>query len=234
MSENDANIKRVFLFTPNRDYVRPYFERYMPDFEFTGDINHADYAIMVSSTDIYDVTQGLNFNELTPLKIDGQEYYNEKEFECLCKSACLRPLILRCANIVATGMKGPVRNMADHIYRGFYLNIVGNEAVISAVHAVDLPKFSLKLLDLPGIYNVTDGTSVYMNELADALAWRLGQKRIFSIKASWYRLFYGRKKYSLATRSLTYSSEKLLSEVDCKPTSVIEYLKTHVYDSQSL
>ncbi len=224
----------LYLFTPSSSFVRPYFERLMSQYRLTDDPAEAEAALMISSTDIYDVTDGDNFNELTPLKADSSLAADEQAFTEICNARGLKPTILRCAPIVGTGMIGWPRQLAEKIYRGTYLGVSGNDARRSVVHAVSLPDAASAVLKSGEIYNVTDTVDPLVTDLADALAWRIAQKRIFSLKPKWFSLIFGKKKLDNACRSLTFSCEKLRSAANFSPVSTVEYLKTHVYDERSL
>lgn len=224
----------LFLYTPNAEFVRPYFDRLMSEYRITDSAENASAAVMISSTDIYDADNGSNFNELTPLKQNSPTADAENHFITVCRDNGLTPTILRCAPIVGTGMTGMPRQLAGQIYRGTFIALQGNEARMSLVHAVSLPDAARIAIGRDDIFNVTDSTDPTLNDFADALAWRISQKRIFSLPLKWYRLFFGRKKTESVCRSLTFSCEKLRSAGEFKPVAVVEYLKTHVYNDASL
>lgn len=231
---NEDQRPALYLFTPSSPFVRPYFERLMPDYRMTDEPAEAVSAVMISSTDVYDVESGENFNELTPVKQDSELAAAERTFVETCTAAGLQPTILRCAPVVCTGMTGWTREMAEKIYRGTYLGISGNEARRSVIHAISLPSAALGVLNSGETFNVTDTIDPTIPTLADAFAWRIAQKRIFSLKPKWYRLISSKKKFDAASRSLTFSCEKLRSHCDFNPVSTVEYLKSHVYDENSL
>ena len=235
MNESNEDKRPVlYLFTPSCDFVRPYFERLMPEWRIADTPDSASAAVMVSSTDIYDVGCGTNFNELSPLVPDGPWACAEESFIAACSEAVLPPTVLRCAPIVATGMTGMPRELAEKIYRGTYIGISGNDARCSVVHAVSLPDAARCVMTSGGIFNVTDTVDPTVNDLAEALAWRIAQKCNFYLKPKWYRLIFGKKKYDRQTRTLTFSCEKLRSAGDFNPVSTVDYLKNHVYDEKSL
>lgn len=233
-ASNDQQLPTLYLFTPGRDFVRPYFERNMTGYTISDNPDGADCAVMISTTGVYDVTEGLCFNEFTPLLETSLEVAEEKLFQNHCSERGLNPVILRCADIVGTGMTGYPRELANKIYRGTYLNISGNTAVRSFVHAVSLPDAANLALARPDIYNVTDRSDTPLNDFADALAWRISQKRIFSLGSKWFKFIFGKSNYERQTRSLTFSCEKIASVGEFKPVGVVEYLKNHVYDESSL
>ena len=231
---NEDQRPALYLFAPSAHFVRPYFERHVKDYRITDEPGEAAAAVMISSTDIYDVDCGENFNELTPVKSDSPWLKDEQIFTETCRSHGLKPTVLRCAPVVCTGMTGWPREMAEKIYRGSYVGVSDNEARRSVVHAVSLPEAASGVINTGETYNVTDTVDPTVDMLADALAWRIAQKRIFKLKPKWYRLIFGKKKYETACRTLTFSCEKLRSRCDFKPVSTVEYLKTHVYDASSL
>lgn len=228
------NLPQLYLYTPGADFVRPYFEKSLTDYLISDTAIGANHAVMISSTEIYDVQQGLNYNELTPVNAESQYALDEQEFKSTCAKHGLHPTILRAAPVICTGMTGFPREIAEKIYKGTYFNIKGNDAQRSIVHAVDLPQAARLTLDSGDIFNVTDDSSTKVIDLADALAWRIAQKRLFTLGPKWYRFLFGKKNYEQSTLSLTFSAEKLKSAVAYKPVSVVEYLKTHTYDESSL
>lgn len=235
MKENNDDLRPIlYLFTPSADFVRPYFERLMPDWLIADAPDGADAAVMISTTDIYDVESGTNFNELSPIKPDCSHADDENRFIDLCKAAGLKPTILRCAPIVGTGMTGMPHETAEKIYRGTFIGISGNEARRSVVHAVSLPDAARSVLSSGDIFNVTDTVDPTLNEFAEALAWRIAQKRIFYLKPKWFRLIFGKKRLTRDSLTLTFSCEKLRSAGNFSPVSTVDYLKTHVYDEASL
>lgn len=234
MKESNEDTRPIlFLYTPQADYVRPYFERMMDEYRISDTPDNADYAVMISSTDVYAVTEGENFNELTEVK-DCQTLVDEKHFAELCRGSHISPTVLRCAPVVCTGMHGWPRALAEKIYRGTFIALKDNDARRSVVHAVSLPDAVRAVLGRDEVFNVTDCQDPTVNELAEALAWRMSQKRIFSLKAKWLRFLIGKKRMKEAGLSLTFSCEKLRSSGNYNPVAVTEYLKTHVYDEKSL
>lgn len=233
MTRNDDK-PALYLFTPFAEFVMPYFERYMPEYRITRDPLDAVRAIMVSSTEIYDVPEGDDIDELAPIDTSGTTYRKEQEFKETCRSHGLESPILRCAGIVGTGMNGFTRRIAESIYRGFFLKIDGNPACRSLIHARDIPEAARLVLDKNDTFNVTDKRKNTINDLADALAWRMGQKRLFALSPKWYRLLMGKRKFAEHTRSITFSCGKLDAIGKFDPVSVTKYLKTHVYDDESL
>ncbi len=142
--------------------------------------------------------------------------------------------VLACANIVGTGMTGFPMEVARRIAAGSYYHIAGNEARLSTLHAVDLARAVALVIGKPGVYFVNDGCNPTYAEFAEALAWRIKQKRILTLKPSWARwLMNGRLRRAI-TDDTTFDGSAFASDFNFKPNSVTEYLRTHVYDDESL
>lgn len=153
------------------------------------------------------------------------------------KAGARRILILRSAPVVGTGMTGYPRRLVGRVASGVFMQIDGADGRRSVVHATDLALAARLLVEkstAEGVFNVSDAADPTVGELAEALAFRLGQKRIFKLKASWARWLPCKR--SLARRRLerTISIARLCAETDFSPVPVTEYLRSHVYDSSSL
>lgn len=165
---------------------------------------------------------------------DEAEGYVDGEFDDYCRQRQLPVVVIRCPYIVGTGMGGLTRKIAAGIFKGTFVHITGNDARISVVHATDVAKAASIAAGSQGSYTLTDGTDPTVHDLADALAYRMGDKRIFSIGPRWAKLWYGGTYYTTLTTSHTAPDTFSTVFPDFHPVSVVEYLKTHVYDEQSL
>lgn len=165
---------------------------------------------------------------------DETEGYVDGEFDEYCRQRQLPVAVIRCPYIVGTGMTGLVRKIAAGIYKGTFVHIAGNDARISIVHATDVAKAASAAAGTQGTYTLTDGVDPTVHDLSDAFAYRMGDKRIFSIGPKWAKLWYGRTYYTTLTTSHTATDSFCVVYPDFHPVSVVEYLKTHVYDEQSL
>lgn len=142
--------------------------------------------------------------------------------------------MLQSPSIVGTGMIGLPRRIAAGIHKGSFVHIAGNEARVSVVHATDVARAAAMAAGTAGAFNLTDLADPTVHDLAEALSWRLGQKRIFTIAPRWARLWLGKQFYSQLTTPRTTPETFSHFFPDFTPVSVTEYLKTHVYDEQSL
>lgn len=198
-----------------------------------------DAAVMISSTDIYDVTEGRDYAEDTRLKSDSPLVRDEAMFADFCSRHALPCLILRAANIIGTGMTGLPMRMARGIARGMLMHIQGNDAAVSVVHALDVARLSVTLQRVPGIYNLTDGTSPTVDTLIDALAHRMSDKRVGTLRPRWARWLYGRRYYDTLTHTLTFDDSRLRRTLedlgaDTAMTQVVNRLNTHTYGQDDI
>ncbi len=164
-----------------------------------------------------------------------------------CDEAGTVLYILRPAMVVGTGMQGVLRRLVNRIYRGTYRHVSGNDARVSVVHASTLADVVAVLMYLRdgGIYNVTDGYEPSRHDLAEALAWRLDHKRIYTVSLSKARLLAKIGDYVPVTmfttgalekemESFTFDSHAIFEHTGVKPEAVTYYLCNHKYDESSL
>lgn len=222
-----------FVFhAPDNEFLLPYIEREVGK-------NPPPLAVMVSSTDIYQPDSGAILAENARQRTDSIWAMREAEFLKDYPDG----VILRAAPIVGTGMTGAMRRLAEEIYRGRYFHFPGNEARKSVVHAVDIAAvvgilLKTDMASLPArVFNITDDTDPLLHDLAEALAYRIDNKRISNISTRpqqlFARWFYGRR-YEYYSTDERFSCEALKAAVGFAPTPVCEYLRTHVYDESSL
>lgn len=165
------------------------------------------------------------------------------DYACvLCKAGEGKPLltednvvVIECPWVIGTGMTGAPRELAERIWRDTFFHVAGREIPVAAIHATDVARAVRLTLGKPGLYRVTDLRRHTLDELADALAWRMGQKRVLTAPARWARWLPG---YAFCCRCADLppadGSAFAAQFPDFKPADVVEYLKTHVYDETSL
>lgn len=259
----DAPRKVFLLLCPEREFLVPYLERQLgPGWDIVtrlADTNAPDRALMISSTEIYNVEQGLNYDETTEVYAESSWHAHEKMFEAYCRQRSLAPVIVRCAYIVGTGMtglpmliarrihSGTMRHIADprprhetRLNRGRDLAPVREHAMVSVVHAVDVA-LAADLLTRPGrtpeeseIFNLTDNCATDADRLVDALASRVNNKHVPAARPFWARILNGTRLTRFLTTSFTFNPAKIIRATGITPNVVTEYLTTHVYDENSL
>lgn len=242
--KNKEPLPLVGVFYNGKEFLQPYFKRQFEDYEIDGDIFAAlfekrplVYAIMISDADIYNRSEGESLTEDEPADQLSPIYKHEQDFVTQCKESSIPYLVLRTANVVATGMNGFPRKMVNGIYRGVYFNIKGNESMMSAVHGVDVAGVAYKAIrnNVTGIYNCVSPELYQISMFASALGFRMNQKKVFSLPLRWARMIYGKSYFYRLTHTLTFSSQRLTDASGYTGWhNVIDYLQTHVYDHESL
>ena len=228
-------------------FVLPYISRTLPGvkIEEPGSDSATDFAIMLSSADIYGAGSLCNAAETDAIDTNSPHCAAEKAFAEWAAATNVPAVILRCADIIGTGMTGFPRELANAIWRGTFFHFPGNEAQRSAIHASDLAAIVAALAEANAggdakteIYNVADGSDPTVHALAEALAFRMSNKRISTLSTrpqQWFgRVVYGKKKYAAYTTSRTVSTARLAAAIAYSTTPVCEYLRTHNYDESSL
>lgn len=222
----------IIFLTPENEFLRPYIEREMGKCE-------PKHSVMISSTDIYIPDSEAITAEDGPTDENSPWAGYEKSFI----ESHPDGIILRAAPIVGTGMTGKVRRLAEEIYRARFFHFPGNEARKSIVHATDVAKAAAYIAKngVQGtdkhIFNLCDGVDPTLHDIAEALAFRMSNKRISTLSTNPQqiigRMLYG-KRYRDYTTDERFNGEALLAAIPLKPVSVCEYLRTHVYDENSL
>ena len=213
------------------------------------------HVVVVSSTAVYGLSSGENIDETAPVRpADNASRHLvsiEERIKERCKATGAICTILRPADVVGTGMEGFTGKLARDVNNGSYMHVEGNDAQRSIVHAIDVAKAVRAVSDkqdsiIEGIYNLTDRSGATIEQLADAIAYRLGNKRLFSIglktaKAlallgdlTFGALTWTRKKLKARTTTLTFNSFAISKHTAWEPMSATEYLKTHKYSEDDI
>lgn len=207
--------------------------------------------VYISSVQVYGKSEGEDFDESTPIEPAtnyGKSKHNAERFLTKwCDEREVTLSIIRPALIVGTGMKGTLRSMVNGIYRGYYHHLKGNNARRSVIHASDVSLVVRKIASIGGTYNLTDGVNPSVHELAEALAFRMGDKRIYTMPMGLARFAakvgdlvcpsrfpITTTRLAQLTSTLTFNSDAITSAIDWKPNCVTHYLRTHNYDENSL
>lgn len=138
--------------------------------------------------------------------------------------------------IVGTGMQGVVRELAEDVAAGRFFAIRDFDYPrIRVVHATDVAAAALQaaVKRRPGVWSLDDGERPTLNALADALAFRMKGKRLYALPRKWAMLFgVGRRWRRYEQGADVHPS--FAEAFGFAPTPVCEYLRTHVYDENSL
>lgn len=251
-------MKNIAIFAPDRPFVIPYitaalpacgvWSLALPSGVLTAENKAADgtpeAVIMISSTDIYGPGAKDHADETAAVDPASKWCGYEKQVRAYAEAKGTGAMIIRCADLVCTGMQDFPRHLAQAIWRGTFFHFPGNEARRSVCHAVDLGRIARAVADggLPAgqmpVYNLSDGTDPTIHDLAEALAFRMREKRISNLSTGpqrWFaRLLYGKEKYARYTTSRTFDAARLALDLAFTPTVVTDYLRTHTYDENSL
>lgn len=240
----DPDLPVLLFHAPGREFVRPYVERMLSGWKVAGleDAGHADAAVMLSGCEVYAATEGEGLDESTPADGRLPLARQEVEFRQKAANATDKYLILRCANTIGTGMGGYGMKMARRIASGYFLHFPGNEARVSLIHAQAIAECTAALLEKMnfapgGVYNLTDGREHKVSDLADALARRINDKKIPTLSTrpqQWLGKLLLRSLWRDYSRTITFSSGKAAGELGLRPFDTLEYMRTHIYDENSL
>ena len=155
-------------------------------------------------------------------------------FREACRERSLPVLTLRCPNIIGTGMTGRMRRLAESIYRGSYFHVAGGEGRTSLIHATDVARAVAVAAGSVGEYLLTDNTPHAIHDIAEALARRIDDKRIFTWPAWLCRIWYSSATYRFLTSDTCRQDTFAEAFPDFAPADTVNYLLTHVYDDASL
>ena len=203
---NDKEILRVYV--PGREFVIPYIARELEDYVVEPAVSASDADVLI-----------LNPGEDAP----ARESSSEK-----------KTLTLFCPNIVGTGMTGLPMEIVKRIARGNYYHLGGNEARLSTVHASDVAKAVRIAMGHGGSYTVTDGDNPTFYDFAEALAFRLNHKRILTLNSKWVKWIINPNLKRTITTDAVVDGSEFAEKFGFVSTPVTTYLRTHVYDEESL
>lgn len=208
------------VFAPERDFLYKYFDR-----EFD---RRPVQAFEPSASDMPAfLIQG----------VDGRETPEAAAFRKMCAENNLKLFTLRCPDIIGTGMEGLMMRMARGVARGTLMRIKDNKAVRSVIHATDVAKAARAIAaKMPDADSFTVAAEpVAVNDLVDALSFRIKNKRPGNISQKWARLLYGSQYFAtLTSDSIVDVSSFTDVFPDFRFANPAEYLKTHTYDDESL
>lgn len=183
--------------------------------------------VYISSTAVYGKTEGTDITEdyhlWTGNKVGQSKVLAEEEVQKKCGESGTICTILRPATMFGKEMKGWGQRMAGQVLTGSYFNIRDNDAKVSLVTAYDMARLIPLIAPIGGIYNVSDGISHSLQDLAMAMGNNRGRaKKTFFLPMKWAKLaarigdaipFLGlivnSEELQRRTASLTFSSQRL-------------------------
>lgn len=136
--------------------------------------------VFISSVSVYGIESGVNIPEDAPLLAKDPYGLSKIQAEQLviewCKMNDVICTILRLPLLAGAKPPGNLGSMINGIKKGYYFNIAGGAAQKSVVLASDVAQCILKVSEIGGIYNLTDGYHPTFNELSRTISLQLGRK----------------------------------------------------------
>lgn len=196
--------KKLKIIAPDHGFILPYIIRELPEYEVVSDGDADECTVIIAP--------------------DGTIPAHAPE----------NATILLCPNVVGTGMTGLPMEIATRIAAGSYFHMEGVEARLSTIHASDVAKAVRLSMGKGGRYKVTDCSDPTYNEFAEALAFRLKNKRIMTLKPLLAKILIPKRLRAIISTDYTTDGSEFAELFDFHPVLVTEYLRTHIYDDESL
>ena len=199
--------------------------------------NLPKYFIFISSVSVYGLIEGDYICEDAPLLAKDPYGMSKIQAEKIildwCNSNNIICTILRLPLIVGDNPKGNLSNMINAINKGYYFNIQGGYSRKSIVMALDVAKIISKVVNIGGIFNLTDGYHPSVRELSYYYRSISGKKcKIHNLPYFFVRLLalvgdlFGEKfpintyKFNKMTSTLTFDDTKAKKMFGWKPESI--------------
>lgn len=199
--------------------------------------NLPEIFIFISTVAVYGIDFGENINENYAL--DGNTPYAKSKIlaeEFLinwCEMHHVKLFILRPPLIAGPNAPGNLGDMVNAIKKGKYFNIAGGKARKSMFWVEDFAEITTKVINKKGgIYNVCDTEALSFKQISIMISRALYKKTPMNIPffiAKFLAIIgdmMGRKapinslKLKKITDSLTFSNNKMISELDFIPSNV--------------
>jgi nucleoside-diphosphate-sugar epimerase len=199
--------------------------------------------IYISSVSVYGREKGLLINEDEPLLAKDPYGVSKIKAEKIiiewCKTNKVICGILRVPLIVGVNSPGNLGSMIKGIQKRYYFNIAGGKAKKSMVLSGDLVKSIIKVAEIGGIYNLTDGYHPSFSEISNHISIRLGKQKPMNMPLFFARIIakfgdlIGSKaplntnKLKKITSDLTFDDSKAREAFGWDPTPVLKGFKIH-------
>jgi nucleoside-diphosphate-sugar epimerase len=135
--------------------------------------------IFISSVSVYGLDHGVLINENHSLLAKDSYGLSKIKAESFIQNWCKQHnvicAILRLPLVVGANPPGNLGAMIKGIEKGCYFNIAGGKARKSMVLASDVARSILKVAEIGGIYNLTDGYHPSFEELSNNISIQLGK-----------------------------------------------------------
>lgn len=197
--------------------------------------------VLISSVSVYGLEIGENISELSPL--NSSNAYATSKLESERKISewggryNVNVVILRLPLLVGLTAVGTLGSMIKGIRNGYYFRVGEGHVKKSMVLAEDVALLLPSLLNVNGIYNLTDGYHPTFRELDQAIATLFG-KRVYKIPHIIAKLLatigdvftffpINSSKYAKLSMPLTFNDEKARKELNWRPRTVLSYFNKY-------
>jgi len=141
--------------------------------------NKPKCLVFVSTVAVYGLELGENIDETAPL-LGNTPYARskimaEEMIQTWCASNGVNCVILRLPLVVGENAPGNLGAMEKAIRKGYYFRLGSGLARRSMVNAVDVAKLIPSLIEMNGVYNLTDGLHRSFAEMDTFLAQKHGK-----------------------------------------------------------
>jgi nucleoside-diphosphate-sugar epimerase len=141
--------------------------------------NKPKCIVFVSTVAVYGLELGENIDETAPL-LGNTPYAKskimaEEMIQTWCASNGVNGVILRLPLVVGENAPGNLGAMEKAIRKGYYFRLGTGNARRSMVNAVDVAKLIPSLIEMNGVYNLTDGLHRSYAEMDTFLAQKHGK-----------------------------------------------------------
>ncbi|WP_291399344.1 NAD-dependent epimerase/dehydratase family protein [Daejeonella sp.] len=197
--------------------------------------------IFISSVAVYGRENGINISEDAPLLAKDPYGLSKIRAEQLviewCKKYNVICTILRLPLLAGANPPGNLGAMIKGIKRGYYFNIAGGRAQKSMVLASDVAQCILKVSEIGGIYNLTDGYHPTFNELSRTISLQFGRKFVPNMPLFFAKILakigdligdkfpVNSNKLSKIMAPLTFDDSKARKAFGWNPTPVLKGFK---------
>jgi nucleoside-diphosphate-sugar epimerase len=199
------------------------------------------HFVFISSVSVYgldfgnDIDENAHLGALDPYGISKIEA--ERMVLVWCQQNHVVCTILRLPLIVGPNPPGNLGAMIKGIEKGYYFSVAGGNAKKSMVLAEDIAKAILKVAEIGGVYNLTDGYHPKFAEIAYHISIQLGKGKLMNMPMWLARIiaffgdFIGRKaplnsnKLMKITSDLTFNDAKARVTFGWSPTPVLKGFK---------
>ena len=194
--------------------------------------------VFISSVSVYGLEHGVLINEDHPLNAKDPYGLSKIQAENLVINWCEKNnvicTILRLPLLVGENPPGNLGTMINAIKNGYYFNIGKGKARKSMVLADDIAEIIVKVSEIGGVYNLTDGYHPNFNELSNVIGVKYGTK-IFNLPIFIAKIiaiigdFLGSIspldsfKFKKITSDLTFDDSKARQILGWNPKKVIDY-----------